>query len=344
MASTFFWPDPHCSVLTKIDFGVPVIDLLQWLKIRDTLLGQNYVVQDIPKALRLASSCKHPNAVWLLSCVKGKVVSTKEEARDIFLSHQQDARALCFAWWMLDNCWLDLTLLRRSVELWDSFAAASWSRVFQGFDGAEAFCFAQEAASGYERDGFYQLGCCFESGRGCEVDVELAKEHFFVSALLGASDGAYAYASLLCSSNPDYWLWLGRAASSGNAFRFHRTFSVEVENFFSGSGRASVVFSIGRALKGHIDMEKKRIFGDDSFFESFIRPASQAVSFYESQLKSARMAVDTWTLIATRLKIYKEMRRMISHLIWIARDEANYLVNQSTALISDQKPWICSLQ
>jgi hypothetical protein len=39
--------------------------LLAWYKIRDTLLGENHVEQDIRKALELASVCEHPHAVWL---------------------------------------------------------------------------------------------------------------------------------------------------------------------------------------------------------------------------------------------------------------------------------------
>jgi hypothetical protein len=39
--------------------------LVAWFKIRDVFFGENYVEQDIKKALELASVCEHPNAVWL---------------------------------------------------------------------------------------------------------------------------------------------------------------------------------------------------------------------------------------------------------------------------------------
>ena len=56
MASSFSspWPDLNSYVLSKIDFGVPLVELFKWLDIRDTLLGDNYKTQDITAALALA--------------------------------------------------------------------------------------------------------------------------------------------------------------------------------------------------------------------------------------------------------------------------------------------------
>ena len=80
MASSFSspWPDPYSPVLSKIDFGVPLVELFKWLDVRDTLLGQNCTKQDITAALALARDCKHPDAVWLTSGFEGKDVSTED--------------------------------------------------------------------------------------------------------------------------------------------------------------------------------------------------------------------------------------------------------------------------
>ncbi len=58
-------------------------------------------------------------------------------------------------------------------------------------------------------------------------------------------------------------------------------------------------------------------------FDSRIGPANQAVSFFSSQIKSARLAVDTWTLVATHLHLIKDMRIYIGKMICEARFEAN---------------------
>ncbi len=187
----------------------------------------------------------------------------------------------------------------------------------------------QVAASQHERDGFYWLGFCFRDGMGCEKDLNLAKENILITAELGHVWATCDYGRLLGDSDPARWLWWGRAALRGWPFSFLDSFSKQVDLFFSGSGNATVVFLIGRAFNGNLDMEKKQTFGKKYDFDSLIGPANQAVSFYESQIKSARLAVDTWTLVATRLHLIKDMRILIGKMIWEARFEANYKIENA---------------
>ncbi len=129
MASSFAtpWPDPNSPVLSKIDFGFPLVELFKWLDVRDTLLGENYKKQDITAALALARDCKHPDAEWLTSIFEGKDVSTKENARKVFLSFENDARALCFAWWLAGDREEDLSLLHRAFEMGNAYASSTLS-------------------------------------------------------------------------------------------------------------------------------------------------------------------------------------------------------------------------
>ena len=334
MASSFSapWPDPNSPVLSKIDFGVPLVELFKWLDVRDTLLGQNVRDSDITAALALARDCKHPDAVWLRSIFEGKDVSTKENARELFLRFENDSLALCFAWCLTDDGWTDLTLLRHASEMGHAFARSTFCDQVPSSDEAyvneeETFRLAQLAASQNERDGFIRLGVAFDDGDGCEQDLNLAKENYLIAAELGHVDSAEDYGDLLDESDPVRWIWSGRAASGGRPRSFLYSFSKQVDQFFSGSGNATVVFLIGRALKGNINVEKKLIFGWSNNFDSLIGPANQAVSFYDSQIKSTRLAVDTWTLISTRLLMIKDMRIYIGKMIWETRFEANYKVS-----------------
>jgi hypothetical protein len=61
--------------------------------------GDNYVSQNIPLALEMASSCQHPDARWLAEACTGKDVTTKEDAKNVFtvVLFANDARALCLA-------------------------------------------------------------------------------------------------------------------------------------------------------------------------------------------------------------------------------------------------------
>jgi hypothetical protein len=74
------------------------------------------------------------------------------------------------------------------------------------------------------------------------------------------------------------------------------------------------VFQIGKALNGHVRVEKREIFG---IFDSAHRidPANFAVSFYESQLSACRLAVDAWSLCCFRLNIYKDIRVFMGMMI-----------------------------
>ncbi len=328
MASSFSisspWPYPNSPVLSKIDFGVPLVELFKWLDVRDMLLGANYKKQDITAALAHARYCKHPDAEWLTSIFQGKDVSTKEDARKVFLSFENDARALCFPWWLADDREGDLSLLRRAAEMGNAFACSTLCYELWVENKEEAFRLAQLAAAHHERDGFRWLGYFFRNGVGCEEDLNLAKENYLIAAELGDVRAADFYERLLDELDPVRWVWMGRAALRGLPNSFLFSFPKQVEQFFSGSENTTIVFLIGRALKGNIDLEKKEIFSRPHLFDFRIGPANQAVSFYDSQIKSARLAVDTWTVIATRLQLMKDMRILIGKTIWEARFEANY--------------------
>ncbi len=318
------WPDPKSTVLAKIRLDIPLSELFKWLVIRDTFLGLNHRTQDIVAALTLARDCKHPDAEWLLSVCKD--VSSKQQAREVFLSHESDSRALCFAWLTTDENLRenDFSLVTRAAEMGNAFACASLcGRIWVG-RRAEAFRMAQLAASQYERAGFYWLSFFSWHGIGCEKDVILAKETYLIAAELGDIFAATDYGSILNESDPARWIWWGRAALANYYFEFLRSFFLHVDQLVSGSGDATVVFLIGHALKGSIDVEKKEIFGPTLKFDSLVGSANQAVSFYESQCKAAHLALDTWTIISSRLKIPKDIRRLIGKMIWEARYEANY--------------------
>ncbi len=327
------WPDPNSPVLSKIDFGVPLVEMLKWLEVRDTFLGDNRKKQDITAALNLARDCKHPDAVWLVSVCNGKDVSTKWQLESVFLSFgNDDARALFFAWWFNENGWEDLTLLRRSAEMGNALACSKLCEQVFGGNQEKAFQLAQLAASQRERNGFFEFADCLRLGLGREPDLSLTtenlsltKENYLVAAELGHMRAA-EWLGRFEESESVRWLWWSRAAVGGSPLDFFGSFLIEVRQFFSGSGNASVLFLIGRALKGNIDLEKRRIFGDFFSFDSFIGPANQAVSFYDSQINSARLAVDMWTLIATRLHLIKDMRILIGKMIWEARFEATYKI------------------
>jgi TPR repeat protein len=176
---TFFLCIISGSVLLHRQLSPPDLQqLLAWYKIRDLLLGQNNVEQDIKKALELASVCEHPNAVWLTKLFAGYNVASREEARRVFLGCENDGRALCFAGVLGRR----VDEVHRAADFGDAFAEACMAMETRG---EESFRWAGKSAAQGERDGFYYLGDCYRHGIGCDKDVEGAKEKFLVASKLG---------------------------------------------------------------------------------------------------------------------------------------------------------------
>ena len=84
------------------------------------------------------------------------------------------------------------------------------------------------------------------------------------------------------------------------------------------------VVQIGKALNGHVSVEKRTIFGDDDDFDNLIGPANTAISFNKSQLAACRLAVDAWSHVGIRCGVVKDIRVLIGKLVWETRDLALY--------------------
>jgi hypothetical protein len=230
--------------------------LLCWCKIRDTLLGQNCVEQDVKKALELASVCQHPNAVWLTKLLAGCDVSSRQEAREVCLGCENDPRAVCFAGLLGGRMGNEIG---RAADLGDAFAQA-WM-TWQSVGDDEAFRWLEKSAAQGERHGFCYLGHCYRDGIGCEQDVERAKENFLVAAELEDVFSMVCSGRLVDKDDTQRFFWFGRAAANGDCVSFLNEMSAQIRNFSSGTRNAAVVFVIGRALKGQVDNEKRTILG-----------------------------------------------------------------------------------
>jgi hypothetical protein len=90
---------------------------LEWLKARDMLLRENYVKQDVKRALELAAASEHPQCQWLTALFAEKTVTNVKEARDVFLAEKKSPAScsLCFA--ALLSSPVYGTLLRQSADL-----------------------------------------------------------------------------------------------------------------------------------------------------------------------------------------------------------------------------------
>jgi TPR repeat protein len=253
-------------------------------------------------------------------------VTTIEDGERVFSALcQNGARALCFMWRCGDEG--DLAPLCRSAELGFAFAQALLVVQTQG---EESFKFAQLAAAQGERNGFFQLSWCFLRGEGCEKDLDKAKENFLLAIKLGHVLAISWLGDSVGESDAQRWRWRGRAAALGDSRSFIRSFAKQVDSFNSGFGSAAVVFAIGQALHGHVNEQDRTIFkNDDGYdFDSRIGPAKQAIAFYDAQIKASKDAMRAWTQVGIKLKVVKDVRKLIAKLIWDSREEALYDVSE----------------
>jgi len=82
-----------------------------------------------------------------------------------------------------------------------------------------------------------------------------------------------------------------------------------------------VMFAIGQALHGHVNVTEKTIFRDE-YPESFFGPAKQAIAFYQAQIQATKDAMRAWTHIGIKVNVVKDARKLIAKMIWDSRDEA----------------------
>jgi TPR repeat protein len=210
--------------------------------------------------------------------------------------------------------------LCRAAQLGDGFAQ---SRMARRSFGEDSFAWASKSAAQGERDGFFWLGWCYENGRGCERSVAKAKENYLkIAVVFDHFDALFHLSKLFSRTDPERFVWLGKFASRyGAADHFFQAVYVQMHEFDSGTGNGKMIFTIGRCLKGQIDLVKREIFGTTDNFDSRIVVAEPALAFYTSRLQCYRKAVDAWTFVALRNNVVKDIRNLISKLIWDARDD-----------------------
>ena len=139
-------------------------------------------------------------------------------------------------------------------------------------------------------------------------------------------DSAVTTGDLCDESDLQCWYWWGRAAAKGSTTTLFYRLVKPVSRFSSDPSLAPVVFAIGRVLKGHVNTQKKQLFGKPVDFLSVFRHANRAYEFYYFQIAAARKAVDTWCLVARRMNnlINKDIRNKVGRLVWEARELLEY--------------------
>lgn len=290
---------------------------LEWYKIRDMFFGSNSMQQDIMLALQLAIDCKYPDAEYLVKmCGNAK---TPKEVKKVFKHPDwNDARELCFSFQFRFDILQNMSNnLKRSSNLGYAWAQSilSWYS-----DTCNRFELACLAALQGERDGFYTLGSLFQTGKGCIANMSKAKENWLIASKLGSVYAMASLADILPNSSAQGWSLRSRAAKLGYTFQFSARFDQTVKN----NPQNNVLFIVGQTLHGNIHENARLIFKRSADFHVIIGSAKKAVAFYMHQVEAYRNAVLEWIKVGRKLKVCRDIRKVIGMLIWNSRGEALY--------------------
>lgn len=298
----------------------------EWYEIRDLLFGENWRRRDIAKAIALAKHCSHPDAVLICNVLQNtNQVWTQGLLKKVFFEYAKrsnDLRALCFAWCFLENKGdqrRNFDYLKRASDAGFAFAQTQHFEFLyestRSISNSELELLAEKAISKNERDGYLCL-------------ARLRGDKFLKAAKKGAKLGSVACMVIFgvnAEFSKDVITFLGQSAMfCSNAYindYIERVFDPSYNyNWNIVTKDLQLLYLAGYYAKNLSLWPRPQTI--------LILRVSLAVNFYTGQTAACRAAVDTWSLCALRLKLYKDIRILIAKIVWDSRSEALFDIPQ----------------
>lgn len=194
---------------------------------------------------------------------------------------------------------------------------AFWTQIHtnKGLDWAHA------AANQGEREGYYAMSYCLLKAANNKMDKTA---HGFMIAAARSGD-AFA---MRCAGdfydewNWRRWYWWGKAAAVREVgIEFLSQFEKYVRLFQNNAQKSSaaVIYTIGRVFLAN---DKEGVYfsrwrAEAGTSEHFA--LHYAIGFYKDRKSWYMTAVQSWLVVARRLGICKDLRKLIGKLIWQAK-------------------------
>ncbi len=299
-------------------------ELLKWLLARDVFLGRNYQQQDLEKGLWIACGCQHADAKWLVSVFPNGAPRTVQKAKKAFLACGDDAKALCFSAacgsYKGGEKMVQRGRMRRAAELGYALAQAEMCALATRLE--KQIRWGEAAYARDEREGAFQLSRIEEwkSGRDRRRALEFAADRKLVEA-------QFYLGLAFPPDNPIRYKWWETALNDGYCqepfvsgfYSLHGDASSERRKF-DEDGSGQVVFAMGGCFVGRFDVERHELAGDELNC-SELGDVLRLAKLYEDCCTNARIAIETWQMIAMRNKsfINKDLRLIVSRLVWADR-------------------------
>jgi len=329
----------------------------KWHHARNVLLGICQKKQNIAKGAELAAACTHKDAIWVTDLFNtyGIPVSAKKagELFAFYTDTTEDPRALYFAGMYLQSIrrptW---TLYIERAAILDYAPALTQQVRMKHHSPMDKLVMVLRAAQQLEPTAWMILHNLLKQGRSVSGDPKKA-----IECLQYAAESGDTYAQYTLGLSPFHQLspsndavrlglfWLGIAAKEQETnnhaqrkfcYQSWKIMSRYLDNPNVASGE--LVFQIGDSSKGHL--KSGQAFGFDihsnpkpgRFYKSPFLQLELAVRMRDTFCDLTRLAIYAWCIVASRFGIFRDVRHIISVLIWDTRKKGLYILNKDCAV------------
>ncbi len=288
-------------------------DSIRWWDALDAIVYNRCTLVSVVKSLH---GCNHADARWFVSlfpAVEEDV--TREKLLAVMAAQGEDPRALYIRGRL--GVGEPGALVQQAAELGYGPAQGKLAGACEG----PRLSWAQKAAAQGDRRGLFWLGHLLWHGEGCEPDRARAIACYTEAAELGDRDAQWECGGKgWTSSDWQRYRWWGLVAAQGDEEATVSMLDAATEHlrlFDNGSNSGRVVFELGAAFKGHVDVPFQCVFGSHALPD--LQEALRCIELHDKGIALAKAAIETWIAVGRRQKVAKDMRTKIARLLWAER-------------------------
>lgn len=295
-----------------------------WFKARDFFLGENGEYPDLEEASLHAAKSSHPDAVWFLHFYR-QGLSLDEYCRQ---NPNDELGAFYFA--LSDDFDEQHTMtevcdLVRMVAMYEHPYACSIMNEWWNLDDGQAMSYALTAVNGGERDGYLALANCYDEENARDDRFQLLE----IAARMGNLNAMFKFGTLIEMGAPDKFDWMFNGlmeqlqpASMADAFSDEIRDAVVI--YMEGMNYEIMKKTIYRIGKLATRFRYAWLFTDPLFARCAKHLEFAKAQFVERN-KEVRACIDMWCLVAKRLGVMKDIRRLVAQIVWAEREHMDGL-------------------
>jgi hypothetical protein len=293
--------------------GAVVVDkaeLIKWFDVLDKLAEDGRAL-DVDRLLQMARECQHPDSQWLAALFPAAVSVTEERVREVMLQQGDDPRALYFASQLVR---FDLGLLRRAAE--GGFARAQVDVAWRTVGSAEKLELLEKACEQNDREGLFQLGRLVHRRFGyADRAINLSRS----AAELNHLHAQFEYGEKAFGVGDwERFHWWAKAAEGGMGIvRLCRDVACLLPYFKRGEcGR--ILSTVAPVIRKNLEeWNAGGVFLKTRAFRVVERlDMERVLELHTAMLARARSAIDCWSMAGRRCRVVKDMRVVISKMLW----------------------------